>query len=334
MKAPEFWWKPDNNGTSIASTLLSPIAALYGYESKRRISKIEDGYKSKLPVICVGNLTAGGTGKTPTALLVAQRLAAMGQHPAILSRGYGGKLTGPVKVDPSKHRPADVGDEPLLLAAHTNVYVAQDREEGARLIEQDGTTSHIILDDGFQNPTLKKDLSILVVDASRGFGNGKLIPAGPLREPIDYGLQRADAVLVIGDDAATKLDTIIPADTKNLARLTGKLEPGAESLWLQGQPVTAYCGIGNPDKFFNTLEKLGVNLVGKFAFPDHHTLKPQELLLIERHMTKTGSLAVTTEKDAVKLPASARGKIMTVRVDLQLDEPVILDDLLGRVIQG
>lgn len=330
MKAPRFWWN-DTQSPGLTAKLLSPFAALYGKESVRRINKADTAYKSTLPVICIGNLIAGGTGKTPTALLVAQRLAAMGHNPAILSRGYGGSEAGPLKVDPVRHRPDQVGDEPLLLAAHTQVYIARDRAQGAKLIEQDGTASHIILDDGFQNPSLHKDLSLIVMDAGRGFGNGRLIPAGPLREPVAHGLARADAVLAIGEEAQASLDHAIPQQFAQLPRLTGKLEPGPESQWLNGQRVTAFCGIGSPDKFFDTVRGLGAELVGTFAFPDHHSLKPQELLLIERHKTKTGSLVVTTEKDAVKLPASARGNIMTVRVDLKLDQLDLLDGLLKQV---
>ncbi len=330
MKAPKFWWH-DQSSPGIAARLLSPLSALYGAESVRRIDKTAEIYKSTLPVICIGNLIAGGTGKTPTALLVAQRLTQLGHSPAILSRGYGGSLAGPVKVNPAHHTPDQVGDEPLLLAAHTSVYIARDRAAGAKWIEQDRQTTHIILDDGFQNPALHKDISLIVMDAGRGFGNGKLIPAGPLREPVAHGLARAQAVLAIGDEAQACLDRSIPAEFKHLTQLTGRLEPGPESLWLAGQRVTAFCGIGSPEKFFDTVRSLGAELVGSFAFPDHHKLKPQELLLIERHKTKTQSIVVTTEKDAVKLPATARGNVMTVRVDLQLDQPDLLDDLLKQV---
>ncbi len=330
MKAPQFWWR-DKASPGAAARLLAPLSAIYKAESVRRINKTEGCYKSRLPVICVGNLIAGGTGKTPTALLIAQRLVEMGHSPAILSRGYGGSHSGPVKVDPVIHNPDLVGDEPLLLAAHTSVYIATDRAAGAKLIEKDGEASHIILDDGFQNPSLHKDFSLIVMDAERGFGNERLIPAGPLREPIDHGLARAQAVLAIGPDAKTCLDRSIPASFNHLPQLTGQLEPGPESLWLAGQKVTAFCGIGSPDKFFDTVRSLGAELVGTFAFPDHHKLKPQELLLIERHKNKTQSIVVTTEKDAVKLPATARGSVMTVRVDLKLDQPDLLDDLLRQV---
>ena len=317
LNPPKFWYQ-DKPG--LAAGLLSPLAGLVGGYASRRQS--QSGYKASIPVICVGNLTVGGTGKTPTALYLARLVRAKGLRPHFLSRGYGGKETGPLRVDPNRHLAKDVGDEPLLLAAHGPAWIAADRAEGAKAIEQikgDGGADVIIMDDGFQNPGLQKDISLLVMDATTGLGNGKVMPAGPLREQAADGFARADGVMIIGDeeDAQACAEKWLSV---GLNWTHGSLQAGPENLWLAGQKLVAFAGIGRPQKFYDTLTQLGGEVVATHDFPDHHPYKPQDMILLMRDVERTGGVLVTTEKDAVRLPLSARGRVTIVRVDLEVKD--------------
>ncbi len=316
MRAPGFWWRP----AGLAAMLLSPLGALYAAGTARRVA--QDGVTVGVPVICVGNLTAGGTGKTPTVIAIAERLAARGIAAHIVSRGYGGRLTGPVQVDPTRHEAADTGDEPLLLAAFAPTWVARDRAEGARAAAAAGAQA-IILDDGFQNPSIVKDISIVVVDAGVGFGNGHVIPAGPLREPIATGLARADLTLTIG-----RGDVALPDPPP---RLRGHLEPLATGMDWRDQPVFAFAGIGRPEKFFETLRDLGADIRGTASLADHQPLGPALLKRLGDRAARLSAQPVTTEKDAVRLPAALRGKVMTVPVRLVLEDWMPFDTALHQV---
>lgn len=293
MRAPSFWWQEP--GT--AAALLSPVATLYGAVAAARLSQA--GERAGMPVLCVGNPTLGGSGKTPTALALARLLIDAGERPFLLSRGYGGRLAGPVRVDLQHHRADDVGDEPLLLARCAPTIVARDRVAGARVAGAAGA-SVLVLDDGFQNPSLAKDLSILVIDARRAVGNGHVFPAGPLRAPIQAQLDRAHAILVIGDGPIESVTR--EAEARALALFRGRLVPDAASaVALKGSHVLAFAGIGDPEKFFTTLTGVGVEVAIRRGFPDHHrfTAADAEALLAEAD--RAGLSLVTTEKDFVRL---------------------------------
>src|SRR5262245_15241039 len=230
MRDPAFWWRP----AGTAAGLLWPLGAIYGAVAGFRLAQL--GRDAGVPVVCVGNLTLGGAGKTPAAILVAQILADAGHKPFVLSRGYGGALAGPVRVDPERHRAADVGDEPLLLARAAPTVVARDRVAGAAVAHSAGAGSSV-MDDGFQSPTMRKDLSILVVDGRRGVGNAQVFPAGPLRAPLEAQLRRAGAVLLIGTGVAGDAIESV-ARGQGLRVFHGRLQPDAAALAaLTGKPV-------------------------------------------------------------------------------------------------
>lgn len=326
MRAPGFWHAP----AGMVSGLLSPLGALYAAGTARRLSA---GARAQVgvPVICVGNINAGGTGKTPTVIALAQRLADRGVAAHAVTRGYGGKLEGPVRVDERAHTAKEVGDEALLLAAFLPTWVSKDRREGAEAAVAAGAAC-LILDDGFQNPALSHDLSVVVVDAGRGFGNGRVIPAGPLREPVDVGLQRADMLLSIGPEAAQARFAQTWQERITVPHLTGALEPLPTGLPLDGMPVLAFAGIGHPEKFFQTLRALGADLHATHALGDHQPLGDALMTRMLREADQRGAQIVTTEKDAVRLPPQFRARVMTVPVRLQVADWTPLDAALDRVL--
>jgi len=301
VKPPLFWYQSG----SLWARLLSPLGAVYGAATARRV-KQPPTYTAGIPVICIGNINAGGTGKTPTAIASAQRLSDMGQTPHIVSRGYGGALTGPTRVDPASHSAAEVGDEPLMLSAFAPVWVSKDRAKGVQAAERAGA-SVILLDDGFQNPSVHKDLQIVVVDAIKGFGNGHVMPAGPLRETAARGLKRADFVLAIGPEAARAAFT--PTLPKGCVRLDGELEALPTGMPWGNLPVLAFAGIGHPEKFFATLRGLGANVVRGQALDDHQPFTDALLKRLEADARSEGLHLVTTEKDACRLPVKGKFSI-------------------------
>jgi tetraacyldisaccharide 4'-kinase len=325
MKAPAFWYRPPG----LLAAALAPVGALYAFGTARRLAT---GPRTAVgvPVLCVGNVNAGGTGKTPTAIALVGRLAARGVAVHVVTRGHGGALDGPVRVEERRHRAHETGDEALLLAAFAPTWVAKDRLAGARAAVAAGAEA-IVLDDGLQNPALAHDLAILVVDAARGFGNGRVIPAGPLREPVARAMSRVDVVLSIGPEAAqARLDA---RDGGGIDRpiLRGFLEPLPTGLPLAGLPVYAFAGIGHPDKFFATLREMGADLRATRALSDHQPLSDALMARMLREAAALGAQAVTTEKDAVRLSPALRPRVMTVPVRLRVDDWRPVDAALDRL---
>jgi tetraacyldisaccharide 4'-kinase len=293
MHEPRFWRE---DGT--LARLLAPVAAVYRAISGARMARA--GVRARVPVICVGNLTLGGAGKTPTAIAVAKLLLNEGARPIFLSRGYGGALAGPERVT-SQHRAADVGDEPLLLARVAPTIVARDRVQGAELAVAEGA-SVVVMDDGFQNPSLIKDCSLVVLDGERGIGNGRVFPAGPLRAPLDVQLTRTSALLVIGEASAEAENVIARARTRGLSILHGKLAPDPDSIAaVAGRKALAFAGIAHPEKFFATLAAAGIATPVKRAFADHHPFTSADARELLEQAKRESLLLLTTEKDLARM---------------------------------
>lgn len=327
MGAPAFWFtRPD--APALRARLLSPLGAVYAAMTRKRVRQA--GLRLNVPVISVGNINAGGTGKTPTVIWLVQHLAARGVNAHVVTRGYGGSLEGPVQVNEREHSADQTGDEPLLLSAFAPTWVAKDRAAGAQAAVAAGAQA-IILDDAHQNPALEKDLAIVVVDAHKGFGNGRCLPAGPLREPVDAGLARADLVLSIGGETAQNDFSSFWGSRILKPHLTGFLAPLQTGMDWEGLAVLAFAGIGHPEKFFATLRDLGANLLRGEALEDHQPFTPRLLHRIETEAQLLGAQMVTTEKDAVRLPASFRPKVLALPVRLEISEPSAINAALEKL---
>ena len=294
MREPAFWHRP----ASWSSRLLMPLGALYGAVAGQRMQR--EGFDAGIPVLCVGNYHTGGAGKTPTVRALAQLLRDLGETPVVLSRGYGGRLRGPVMVDPVRHAAADVGDEPLMLARTVPVTVARDRLNGVALARSQGASA-ILMDDGFQNPAVAKDASLIVIDANRGLGNACVFPAGPLRAPLHQQLARTDALIVIGE--RTGADVLIAqARARGIVLFRANIVADTDAAArLRGQRVLAFTGIGDPMRFFETLRNLGADVVATKTFADHHMFSVEELQALVTRAGRDGLALVTTEKDMARI---------------------------------
>jgi tetraacyldisaccharide 4'-kinase len=298
MRDPAFWWR----AARWPVALLAPFAAAYGAVAARRLAR--SGRRAGVPVICIGNPTLGGAGKTPLVLALADLLQAAGERPVLLSRGYGGRLAGPLRVDPVEHSALDVGDEPLLLARAAPTIVARDRVKGAEAAVA-AAASVIVMDDGFQNPSLRKDFSVLVVDARRGIGNGRVFPAGPLRAPLAAQLDRADALVLVGRSPAEP-PIAGEARKRDVPVLHAMLQPDAGiAAKLRGSRVLAFAGIGDPEKFFLTLAQAGIAVAAARGFPDHHRYSAADATALCEDADRDGLFLLTTEKDLVRLQGDA-----------------------------
>jgi tetraacyldisaccharide 4'-kinase len=313
MHEPAFWYRP----SSLLSRLLMPLGAVYGAVAARRLAR--EGIDAGIPVLCVGNYHAGGAGKTPTVLALVNLLRDAGEAPIVLSRGYGGKLRGPVKADPGRHAASDVGDESLMMAQTVPVVVARDRAGGVALARSQGA-SVILMDDGFQNPAITKDASIIVIDGDRGLGNACVFPAGPLRAPLPPQLARTDVLIIVGDGTAA--DAVAASiTTQGGLVLRAHLTPNESSVAaLRGKRVLAFAGIGDPDRFFRTLRAAGVEVVVEKAFADHHPFLDSEIEALITQAKRDGLTLVTTEKDLARLDRKRLPDVVPFAVTLRFDD--------------
>ena len=318
MREPGFWHRP----SSFASRLLMPLGALYGAVAARRLQR--EGFDAGIPVLCVGNYHVGGAGKTPMVLALTRMLRDLGETPVVLSRGYGGRLHGPVKVDPDRHAAADIGDEPLMMARTVPVVVARDRISGVALARSQGA-SVILMDDGFQNPAIAKDASLIVIDGDRGLGNGLVFPAGPLRAPLPPQLVRTDALIVVGDGAAAAPVAAAIAGQGRPVLSAHLRADDASVASLRGKRVLAFAGIGDPPRFFRTLRASGIEIVRERAFADHHPYAQAEIEALVAEAKPDALTLVTTEKDLARLRSGGRlasyaQEIVPFAVTLEFDD--------------
>ena len=321
MKPPKFWFRK----AGAISALLSPLSAVWRYGAARRIAKTNT-LSLSVPVVCVGNINLGGTGKTPTVIDVLARLQAIGKTPHVVSRGYGGSEIGPIQVR-LNHSASEVGDEPILLASLAPVWVSKDRALGAQMAVENGADC-IVLDDGMQNPALAKDLTILVIDSQIGFGNGCVFPAGPLRESIADGLQSANLCLAIGPKKfQSRLMSNWP-ELEAMQIMHASLKPIEMGMDWTGQRLFAFAGIGRPQKFYDTLTSLGADVVGTRSFDDHAPLSDLMIQRLEKDAWAIDAQLITTEKDAIRVPAKFRHSVLVLPVRLDIETPDPLDQAL------
>ena len=331
MRPLSFWQNsPDTPG--IRARLLSPLGNLYARATARRVAR-PAAFRPPMPVICVGNLNAGGTGKTPTVLALVQHLQARGLRPGVISRGHGGRLPGPVEVNERRHKAEETGDEPLLISSFARTWIGRERATAARAAAE-AEIDILLMDDGHQNPDVAKDLSVIVVDAARGFGNGLCLPAGPLREPVAQGLARADVLISIGNEAAQSTFRAQWGQYVKIPHVNASLRALETGMDWEGTRVLAFAGIGHPEKFFGTLRYLGAELVQTVPLDDHQPLTPTLFKRLETDAKAIGAQLVTTEKDAVRLPKDFIREVLTLPVRLHIDDWKTLDRLLAPAIDA
>ena len=320
MNPPAFWSAPE---PTMLARLLAPLSTLYGAATARRVAR--PGWRAPVPVLCCGNATVGGAGKTTLTLDLGERLIARGVRVAFLTRGYGGGgSAGVLRADPARHAYTAVGDEALLLAALAPTYVAADRAAAARAAVAEGAQA-LLMDDGLQNPTLAKTVSFMVIDGAAGFGNGCVLPAGPLREPVAAAASRCAAGVLIGEHAREAMASLPPALPILRAHLESAFVPPAR--------VYAFAGIGRPAKFFDSLAVAGAEIAGTAAFPDHHPYSTADIARVLAEAALLGAVAVTTPKDFVRLQADQAEQVQPVGVRLIWDDPAAIAAWLDRLMQ-
>lgn len=319
--APTFWHQ-----RNVLARCLAPLSTLYWFAARRRAARYKP-FKLSVPVICVGNNTVGGSGKTPTVLYCAETLQQAGMQVAVISRGYQGQLVDDVvRVDTHKHTALDVGDEPLLIAQQVPCYVARRRLAAARAAIAEGANA-LLMDDGMQNPTLHKDMTLMVVDGGYGFGNGLMLPAGPCREPLQESLAKADAVLVMGEATQPAAQKIFAQHKKVFQ---AHLKP---QIALPHQPLFAFCGIGRPAKFFDTLRAMGGDVIAEKSFPDHHLFKESELREMLQQAAQQNAQLMTTEKDWLRLDESWRAKVAYLPVKAKIERAEDFTQMLLSIVK-
>jgi tetraacyldisaccharide 4'-kinase len=324
--APLFWGKPPG----LLADLLLPASAVWDTAGRLRRA-LSHPYRAAVPVVCVGNLVAGGAGKTPVTLGLSTWLLERNIPVHVVTRGYGGRLRGPVRVDVARHDAFAVGDEALLHAAHTPCWVARHRAAGVRAAVEAGARV-ILLDDGFQNPGIAKTLSIIVIDAAYGVGNRRVIPAGPLREGLGYGLSRADAIVLLATDREVGCGEALPISARR-PTISAVLAPVAGER-LAGLRLFAFAGIGRPQKFFATVQALGADLVGTRQFPDHHPFRAAEIDPLRRDAERADARLITTAKDIFRVPPALRAEIEVLEVEIRWSDPAALDRLMMPVLRS
>ena len=329
MRPPEFWnHRHGRDAAPMIRTLLKPLSWIYAKAAARRL-ETTDSLNVGVPVICVGNATLGGTGKTPIAVYLLKSLRRLGIEAHGLTRGYGGQVKGPIPVQ-KKHNAADVGDEPLLLARHAPIWVAAGRDEGARAARSHGA-SVIIMDDGHQNPQLFKSLSLLVVDAEVGFGNGCVFPAGPLREPLQDALDRADAIILMKPTPDYEIEDHLAQQLKGQLVIPAYLAP-------QAQPprgkLYAFAGIGRPNKFFDSLRRHGGEIVEEVPFADHHPYDDSDVESLFLLASEYDAALITTEKDHVRLPKGYKKGVHAWPVKVVFEDELTIRQLLHPIIRA
>ncbi|MGV3550794.1 tetraacyldisaccharide 4'-kinase [Rhizobium sp.] len=331
-EAPPFWWKKGDP----RAWLLAPASLIYGYFAGRRMKNAKRA-EVDVPVICVGNFTVGGAGKTPTVITLARAAKARGLKPGVLSRGYGGSMDRTTVVDPDHHRAKDVGDEPLLIAREALTVISRKRLEGARMLIAEGADL-IIMDDGFQSAALRFDYALMVIDGMRGIGNGFLVPAGPVRAPTTLQLAHATALLKLGD--GTGADPFIRIAARSGKPVyEGMVQPVGDAEAISGKRVLAFAGIADPRKFYRTVEELGAEIVARRSFGDHQHLSDDEIDDIISTAEKKDLTIVTTAKDAVRLGGhhgraqELAGRVTVIHVEMAFDSPttprLIIDGALA-----
>ena len=327
IKTPHFWTE-----LSWQSVILFPVSYIwrFGHYAQQKILNTKE---TEIPVICVGNLTVGGSGKTPVVITLCRFLSGIGKSTSILTRGFGGKEKGPIFVSTNLHQSLDVGDEPLMMAHSLDVCVSRNRPLGANHILDEKKYDCIVMDDGLQNPTLKKDLNIAVFDGKYGIGNGFLLPAGPMRQKLEVGIQNIDLVIFNGKDE-TGLEKKIPP---HIPTFTGELHPDEEIVEkMKNRRVYGFAGIGNPSRFFKTLNNIGANLVGEAHFADHHPYTDADLTQLYEEAMQSGAELVTTQKDWMRLPTDWRDRVLTVpvRIHFTADDTIKIVSFLESIFEN